>query len=58
MKCLSDKKVRHDGNNEDDPEYDKCQISQLKNDCMTMQLTVMGYDCDLLKIKMGLIISL
>jgi len=49
MKCLSDDNVRHNGNNENDPEYDKYQIIQSKNDYTCTQLSTMGYDADLLK---------
>jgi hypothetical protein len=49
MKCLSDDNVRHNGNNENDPEYNKYQIIQSKNDYSCTQLSTMGYDADLLK---------
>jgi len=49
MKCLSDDNVRHDGNDVNDPEYDKYQIIQSKNDYSCTQLSAMGYDADLLK---------
>ena len=39
MKCLSDDNVRHNGNNEHDPEYDKYQIIQSKNDYSCTQLS-------------------
>jgi len=49
MKCLSDNNVWHNGNNKNDPEYDKFQIIQSKNDFSCAQLSTMGYDTDLLK---------
>ena len=49
MKCLSNDNVRHDGNDVNDPLYDKYQIIQSKNDYSCMQLSAMGYDADLLK---------
>jgi hypothetical protein len=49
MKCLSDDNVRHNGNDKNDPEYDKYQIIQSKNDFSCAQLSTMGYDADLLK---------
>jgi len=49
MKCLSDDNVWHNGNDKNDPEYDKYQIIQLKNDFSCTQLSTMGYDTDLLK---------
>ncbi len=49
MKCLSDNNVWHNGNNKNDPEYDKFQIIQSKNDFSCTQLSTMGYDADLLK---------
>ena len=49
MKCLSDDNVCHDGNDVNDPEYDKYQIIQSKNDYSCTQLSAMGYDADLLK---------
>ena len=49
MKCLSDDNVWHNGNDENDPEYDKYQIIQLKNDYRCTQLLTMGYDANLLK---------
>jgi hypothetical protein len=49
MKCLFNDNVRHNGNDVNDPEYDKYQIIQSKNDYSCTQLTAMGYDTDLLK---------
>jgi hypothetical protein len=51
MKCLSDDNVWHNGNEKNDPEYDKYQIIQSKNDFSCAQLSTMGYgyDADLLK---------
>ncbi len=49
MKCLSDDNVRHNGNDVNDPEYNKYQIIQSKNDFSCTQLSTMGYDADLLK---------
>jgi hypothetical protein len=49
IKCLSNNNVRHNGNNGNDPEYNKCQIIQLKNDYSCAQLSTMVYDANLLK---------
>jgi hypothetical protein len=49
MHCLTYEKVRRNGNNKNDPEYNEYQIIQSKNDHTTLQLTVMGYNADLLK---------
>jgi hypothetical protein len=51
MKCLSNNNVWHNGNNKNDPEYNKYQIIQLKNDysCTQLLMLVMGYDTNLLK---------
>jgi hypothetical protein len=49
MQCLTDKKVCHDGSNENNPEYYKYQIIHSNNDYATLQLTVMGYNANLLK---------
>ena len=49
MKCLSNDNVHHNGNDVNDPEYDKYQIIQSKNDYSCTQLSAMGYDADLLK---------
>ena len=46
MKCLSDDNAHHDGNDVNDPEYDKYQIIQSKIDCSCTQLLAMGYDAD------------
>ena len=51
MKCLSDVNVGHNGNDNNDPEYDKYQIIQLMNDYSCAQLLTMGYDADLLKME-------
>ena len=49
MKCLSDDNVCHYGNDGNDPEYNKYQIIQSKNDYSCTQLLAMGYNGDLLK---------
>jgi hypothetical protein len=49
MKCLEHSKVRHDGTDKDDPNYDKYQEIQAANNYSTNQLSVMGYNGDLLK---------
>jgi hypothetical protein len=51
MQCLTNKKVQRDGNDKNNPEYNKCQIIQSKNYYATLQLMVMGYNVDLLKKK-------
>eukprot|EP00956_Cyclotella_meneghiniana_P009718 scaffold13462_cov36-Cyclotella_meneghiniana.AAC.2 len=49
MKCLESKKVRHDGTDKDNPNYDMYQDIQSKNSYSTRQLTVMGYKGQLLQ---------
>jgi hypothetical protein len=49
MQCLTNKKVRRNGNDKNDPEYNKYQIIQSKYDYAISQLMVMGYNADLLK---------
>ena len=39
MECLSDDNVHHDGNDVNDPEYDKYQFIQSKNDYSCTQLS-------------------
>jgi hypothetical protein len=43
MKCLTNEKVGRDGNAKNDPEFNKYQVIQSKNDYAILQLTVMGY---------------
>ena len=50
MKCINDKKVRHDGTNKSDPNYNVYQDIQMKNIYACTQLTLMGYNGDILKI--------
>ena len=49
MQYLSDPKVQHDGNNESNPEFNKNQIIQSKNDFSCTQLSAMGYNADIVK---------
>jgi hypothetical protein len=51
MACLNDPNVRHDGNAKKDPDYDKYQDIQHKNDYSTGQLNAMGYQGDLLRVS-------
>ncbi len=46
-KCLTNSKVRHDGTDERDPNFDAYQDIQSQNDYSTTQLNVMGYRGDL-----------
>ena len=48
-KCLTNSKVRHDGTDERDPNFDAYQDIQSQNDYSTTQLNVMGYRGDLLR---------
>jgi hypothetical protein len=48
-KCLTNLKVRHDGTDERDPNFDAYQDIQSQNDYSTTQLNVMGYRDDLLR---------
>jgi len=42
-KCLTNSKVRHDGTDERDPDFNAYQDVQSQNDYSTAQLNVMGY---------------
>ena len=48
-KCLTNKKVHHDGTDKDNPNFDVYQDIQFQNDFSTTQLSVMGYKGDALK---------
>jgi hypothetical protein len=48
-KCLTNKKVCHDGTDKDNPNFDIYQDIQSQNDFSTAQLSVMGYKGDALK---------
>ncbi len=48
-KCLTNLKVRHDGMDEWDPNFDAYQDIQSQNDYSTTQLNVIGYRGDLLR---------
>jgi len=48
-KCLTNLKVRHDGTDERDPNFDAYQDIQSQNDYSTAQLNRMGYRGDVLK---------
>ncbi len=48
-KCLTNSKVRHDGTDERDPNFDAYQDIQSQNDYSTAQLNRMGYRGDVLK---------
>jgi hypothetical protein len=48
-KCLSNPKVRHDGTDECNPNFDVYQDIQSQNDYSTAQLNVMGYNGDALR---------
>jgi hypothetical protein len=50
MKCINDKKVRHDGTNKSDSNFNVYQDIQMKNIYACTQLTLMGYNGDILKI--------
>jgi hypothetical protein len=50
-KCLSNSKVRHDGMDANDPQFDVYQDIQSQNHNSTMQLSVMGYSGDVLCAK-------
>ncbi len=50
-KCLSNSKVRHDGTDEQDPNFDTYQDVQSQNDYSTTQLNVMGYRGDVLRVQ-------
>jgi hypothetical protein len=53
-KCLANLKVRHDGTDEWDPNFDPYQDVQPQNDYSTTQLNVMGYRGDVLKAQFHL----
>jgi len=48
-KCLTHSKVRHDGTDERDPDFDAYQDVQSQNDNITAQLNVKGYRGDVLR---------
>ena len=48
-KCLTNSKVRHDGTDERDPNFDAYQDIQPQNDYSTAQLNLMGYRGDVLR---------
>jgi len=48
-KCLTNSKVRHDGTDKRDPNFDTYQDIQSQNDYSTVQLNAMGYRGDLLR---------
>ena len=50
-KCLTNSKVRHDGTDKRDPNFDAYQDIQSQNDYSTAQLNVMGYRGDLLRLQ-------
>ncbi len=50
-KCLSNPKVRHDGTDANDPQFDLDQDVQSQNHNSTMQLLVMGYSGNVLCAK-------
>jgi hypothetical protein len=50
-KCLTNLKVRHNGMDERDPNFDAYQDVQSQNDYSTTQLNVMGYRGDVLGAK-------
>ena len=50
-KCLTNSKVRHDGTDERDPDFDAYQDVQSQNDYSTTQLNVMGYRGDVLRVQ-------
>ncbi len=49
MKCLSDDSICHNGNDKNDPQYNKYQIIQSNNDYSCTQLSAIGFNADLLK---------
>ncbi len=49
MKCLSGDNVCPNGNDENDPQYNKYHIIQSNNDYSCTQLLAMGFDAELLK---------
>jgi hypothetical protein len=50
-KCLANPKVRHNGTDKRDPNFDVYQDIQSQNDYITTQLNVMGYRGDMLRAK-------
>jgi hypothetical protein len=48
-KCLTNLKVRHDGTDKRDPNFEDYQDVQSQNDHNTTQLNVMGYRGDVLR---------
>ncbi len=48
-KCLTNSKVRHDGTDKRDPNFDAYQDIQSQNDYSTAQLNLMGYRGDVLR---------
>ena len=48
-KCLTNSKVRHNGTNKRDSNFDTYQDIQSQNDYSTAQLNVMGYSGDVLR---------
>ena len=48
-KCLANSKVRHNGTDERDPNFDAYQDIQSQNDYNTTQLNLMGYRGDVLR---------
>jgi hypothetical protein len=48
-KCLTNSKVRHNGTDKRDPNFDTYQDIQSQNDYSTAQLNAMGYRGDLLR---------
>jgi hypothetical protein len=49
--CLTNLKVRHDGTDERDPNFNSYQDVQYQNDYSTTQLNVMGYRGDVLRVQ-------
>ena len=49
MKCLENKKVEHHGMDRVDPNFDAFVDVQSQNDCSTTQLTMMGYNGEMLR---------
>ncbi len=50
-KCLTNSKVRHNGTDKRDPNFDAYQDVQSQNDYNTTQLNVMGYRADVLRVQ-------
>ena len=51
--CLDDAKVRHDGTDKEDPQYEKYQAIQAHNERATEALAYLGYNGRLLQIKLN-----